>query len=86
MIIVIGSIQLFDSCCLLCRWVEFTDKKVAKRVANMLNGEQIGMCFDGNFHLLFQFFFLKNCLYIKIIGVPLKTCKVGSFGQLNFVH
>ncbi|KAK4603482.1 hypothetical protein RGQ29_012129 [Quercus rubra] len=23
-------------------WVEFTDKKVAKRVANMLNGEQIG--------------------------------------------
>ncbi|KAI9072502.1 hypothetical protein K1719_045511 [Acacia pycnantha] len=23
-------------------WVEFTDKRVAKRVANMLNGEQIG--------------------------------------------
>lgn len=26
-----------------CRWVEFTKKSVAKRVANMLNGEQIGM-------------------------------------------
>lgn len=26
----------------LCRWVEFTDKRVAKKVANMLNGEQIG--------------------------------------------
>lgn len=26
-----------------CRWVEFTKKGVAKRVANMLNGEQIGM-------------------------------------------
>nr|XP_028963393.1 pre-rRNA-processing protein esf2-like [Malus domestica] len=24
------------------RWVEFSDKRVAKRVANMLNGEQIG--------------------------------------------
>ncbi|GER33310.1 pre-rRNA-processing protein ESF2 [Striga asiatica] len=24
-------------------WVEFSDKKVAKRVARMLNGEQIGM-------------------------------------------
>lgn len=26
-----------------CRWVEFTKKSVAKRVANMLNGEHIGM-------------------------------------------
>lgn len=26
-----------------CRWVEFKDKRVAKRVANMLNGEKIGM-------------------------------------------
>lgn len=26
----------------MCRWVEFTKKTVAKRVANMLNGEQIG--------------------------------------------
>lgn len=25
-----------------CRWVEFINKKVAKRVATMLNGEQIG--------------------------------------------
>ncbi|KAL9227675.1 hypothetical protein vseg_003336 [Gypsophila vaccaria] len=24
-------------------WVEFSDKRVAKRVANMLNGEQIGL-------------------------------------------
>ena len=26
------------------RWVEFTKKSVAKRVAKMLNGEQIGLC------------------------------------------
>ena len=30
----------------LYRWVEFTKKTVAKRVANMLNGEQIGINFD----------------------------------------
>lgn len=28
----------------LCRWVEFANKFVAKRVANNLNGEQIGTC------------------------------------------
>jgi len=26
-----------------CRWVEFAKKSVAKRVADMLNGEQIGI-------------------------------------------
>lgn len=37
--------QLFNHLIVLvlkCRWVEFSDKRVAKRVANMLNGEQIG--------------------------------------------
>ncbi|KAH7577278.1 hypothetical protein JRO89_XS01G0231000 [Xanthoceras sorbifolium] len=47
------------SCCLsliiwlfsvLCRWVEFTKKGVAKRVANMLNGEQIGGRKRSSFH------------------------------------
>ncbi|XP_070683476.1 uncharacterized protein [Malus domestica] len=35
-------LPFFWSCSNQSWWVEFSDKRVAKRVANMLNGEQIG--------------------------------------------
>ncbi|MQL78904.1 hypothetical protein Taro_011338 [Colocasia esculenta] len=36
-------------------WVEFVKKGVAKRIANMLNGEQMGMCFFSLFGNLLVF-------------------------------
>ncbi|XP_008811711.1 pre-rRNA-processing protein ESF2 isoform X2 [Phoenix dactylifera] len=41
-LVVFGEKSFLKVMCDLCRWVEFTKKSVAKRVANMLNGEQIG--------------------------------------------
>lgn len=42
-----------------CRWAEFSDKRIAKRVANMLNGEQIGMYTDQNYAALVLFLFFQ---------------------------
>lgn len=43
-----------------CRWVEFIDKKVAKRVASSLNGEQIGMSADCFYMILYRNYMALN--------------------------
>ena len=49
---VIMNVQSYNSL-YGCRWVEFSRKSVAKSVANMLNGEQIGISFKQIMYFYF---------------------------------
>lgn len=72
----------------LCRWVEFTDKRVAKKVANMLNGEPIGKllfkytCFVFDILVRFMIFTLFgrwwNSLYMAGLSGFIPLCQIGK--------
>lgn len=65
-LIVIASMYSFDCFHLeQCRWVEFSDKRVAKRTANMLNGEQIGT-YSDQIILLYSYIFFPFLLQLVV--------------------
>lgn len=76
-----------------CRWVEFTEKRAAKKIANMLNGEQIGtvwsfvgwiptfyFCFDAND--VSPLFILETC---SSLFIYLFLFSFGYFHSMQFV-
>jgi hypothetical protein len=53
---------VFLTCMSYSRWIEFTKKSVAKRVANLLNGEQIGV-----FSILYCMCFILSLIPLLLV-------------------
>ena len=67
------SNDLFIFCVLILlpksfRWIEFAKKSVAKRVANLLNGEQIGV-FSLTFYSFVLLLSIGSCILVYMVSL-----------------